>query len=705
MVQFVDPPPAATAVSDENSVHPSPSPAEETSHKAVSFNAPKQTAKYAPASGGRNLFTEDDDKALLEYMAQCQSENKPLTGKKIYDDFAQDVRPTCPHLLPYTFANLIQFPNHPAQSWRNRWIRVLKPKIDSGLLKYEGLSANSLRRRRAVSASRNSKGVVSRDAPEEQSLSVEESQEEVRDGSVNDQQQQQKRPTQTNAVKSPMQSPESRQADSPTSRPQTPDQMVENRSENASNMEQEYQRSPLTKEDFMAYYQQFADNSDFQPQWSPTIRGQTFELWRLWNVVEAQEVEPEERDWRQVSEDLGFNCVKHETIPDAIRLYYEQHLWEFENTMAGFENEDETQSNQANANPERSPLPSSPPLPSLKRSYDTALAADHNYPHSLPKRPRLDPRSEVPSTPDGKNGTSHPRRETISGPLPSGIRSPDLGSHNAALPPPAQRRIVEPETQDFCFDPETQAAHLESQESVTPSQQLLLESDARSAAAAATPTPARSRPIRGPFLDDDSDSRDMPNVSSATKPRSHTRTSTEANSAGPSTAKHRTGILPRPFSLSQSAAEKRTVLSPTQQRAPPSTAPPIAQKPAQQQQQPPPRARAKESPEDVIEFYMSLGYEYDDVVQALDATSWVPGLAGQVMEKLKGGETLPSNWRGVWTPKDDEALRAVLATTDDAVAHGVKERRKREKKQAKLENKHTREGIEMRIRFLDKREQ
>ena len=102
---------------------------------------------------------------------------------------------------------------------------------------------------------------------------------------------------------------------------------------------------------------------------------------------------------------------------------------------------------------------------------------------------------------------------------------------------------------------------------------------------------------------------------------------------------------------------------------------------------------------------MSLGYEYDAVVQALDATPWVPGLAGQVMEKLKGGETLPANWRGVWTPKDDEALRGVLATTDDAVAHGVKERRKREKKQAKLENKHTREGIEMRIRFLDKREQ
>lgn len=88
-----------TIIPDENSALPTSSPAEGISHKAVSLKAPKQTAKYAPVSGGRTYFTEEDDKALLAYMVHCQEENKPLTGNKIYEDFAQDVRPTCPHLL------------------------------------------------------------------------------------------------------------------------------------------------------------------------------------------------------------------------------------------------------------------------------------------------------------------------------------------------------------------------------------------------------------------------------------------------------------------------------------------------------------------------------------------------------------------------------------------------------------------------------
>ena len=604
-------------------------------------------------------------------------------------------------------ADLIQFPRHPAQSWRNRWVKILKPKLESGV--YEGSSVNSPRRRRPASASRSLKKVISRDVPDEEPLFVQEPQEEAIDGDDDNNRQQQTSATQTSATKPPMQSQESREPDPPVSRSQTPDQpldeiMVERRSPSSSSIGEPDLRTQFNKD-----YQDFTDSFELQPQWWPTIRGKTFELWDLWQAVQSQKVEPEERDWRQISEDLGFNWVEHETIPDVIRQYYEEHLLEFENLVTSFDamldgNDGEgTQRTQANAHPEGALLPSSPPgLPTLKRSYDKALSADHNYPHSSPKRPRLDPRSEVPSTPDEKNGTSHPRRETISGPLPSGTRSPDLGSHSVALRPPAQRRIAEPETQDFRFDPETQAASLETQESVTPSQQLLLESDARSAAAAATPTPARIRPVRSPFLDDESDSRDVPNVSSTTKHRSFTRMSTEANSPGPSTARYRTRTLPRSFALSQAAAEKRAVLSPARQQAPPSTAPPIVQKEAQRQ--PTPRARAKESPEDIIEFYMSLGYEYDDVVRALDATSWVPGLASQVMEMLKGGESLPSNWRGVWTQKDDESLRAVLAD-DDGAAQGVKERRKREKKQGKLENKHTREGIDMRIRFLEKRGQ
>ena len=122
--------------------------------------------------------------------------------------------------------------------------------------------------------------------------------------------------------------------------------------------------------------------------------------------------------------------------------------------------------------------------------------------------------------------------------------------------------------------------------------------------------------------------------------------------------------------------------------------------------QPGRKARVQESTDEIVEFYMSLGYARGDVMRALDATTWVPGLASQVMEKLKSGEDLPSTWRGVWTQKDDRSLRTIMlaaAAEDDEPEprEDARERRKREKQREWLWNKHSREGVEMRIRFLE----
>ena len=487
---------------------------------------------------------------------------------------------------------------------------------------------------------------------------------------VDDELQQQTAPSPTRAPTSPIRNQEVQEDSLPDGRPQTPYSP-----KGGPSIEDESEVSPFAeaidlKTQFNKDYQEFARIRDIQPYWFLTVQHKSFELWDLWQAVESQKVEPKERDWEQISEQLGFNWVKYETAPNDLRVCYERNLSEFEALLKSFdeqsgEDEDETQPTHQAHLPGEIPLPSSPPtLSTLKRSYDVAIDPSCTYPHSSPKRPRLDPSSEVPSTPDEKNGTSHLRYETIAGPGLTETVSPNLGSCEAALLPPARKR-VEPETQDFRFDPETQAIVFESQENVTPSQQLLLESDARSDDPAfATPTPVRTRPARGPFLDE-SDER------STRASKSKRRSLPGSYTQPPSTAAYRTSPSARQQTTSAST------LSAAQLR---------------------PTVQTRETAEDIIEFYISLGYNRDDVICALDATTWVPGLASQVMEKLKSGEDLPSSWRGVWTEKDDRYLRTILA---DHEPRDAKERRRREKQRDWLNYKHSNEGVEMRVRFLE----
>ncbi|EMR66355.1 putative transcription factor protein [Eutypa lata UCREL1] len=429
------------------------------------------------------------------------------------------------------------------------------------------------------------------------------------------------------------------------------------------------------KGQFNEDYQAYRLSTDSQVQWWPTIRGITFELWQLWQAVRSQKVEPEERDWQQISEALGFNWVEDETIPDEVRQCFETHLGEFEVVLMEFEerseDEDET---QANAILE-APLPSSSPtLPPPKRSHATALGPDHLHLGSSPKRPRHNRDDEVPSTPDEKNGTSHLRRQT----MPPRVGSPSLGSHENVNVTPSRKLAAEADAQGFGFQSEVDE-QLESQVNITPSQQLRSEFDARSPAEiAVTPTPSRT--ARDPFIEEEDEPEDN-------TPRASTIAS----------AKLKRRSLPQSFTQTQSPRASGSPASRPQQQDPSPT-------PADQDQDPSAkpqlktRAPAKESLEDIVDFYMSLGYSQNVVVRSLDATTWVPGLASQLMEMLKRGESLPTNWRGVWTQKDDETLRAI--STEDQ-PQNAKEKRKRDRQMEKLEKKHTREGMDTRAKFLE----
>ncbi|KAK4101565.1 hypothetical protein N658DRAFT_558714 [Parathielavia hyrcaniae] len=65
------------------------------------------TSRPAHEPKGRNLFTEEDDRLLTEYVKQCLNAGKGPSGNVIYQDFEE------------------KHPNHSWHSWRDRWLRHL----------------------------------------------------------------------------------------------------------------------------------------------------------------------------------------------------------------------------------------------------------------------------------------------------------------------------------------------------------------------------------------------------------------------------------------------------------------------------------------------------------------------------------------------------------------------------------------------------
>lgn len=471
------------------------------------------------------------------------------------------------------------------------------------------------------------------------------------------------------------------------------------------------------KNQFHIDYQAYADLSGHPFVPFHTIKGRTFELWNLWQAIASQKMVPEERDWQQIAEKLGFDWVRHETVHNELRKCYEGHLAEFEEFTADFiphseDSEDEEEEEEDGQDPEAA-LPSSPPMmPSLKRSFDSAYpTASHTYPQSSPKRRRVDRNGEVPSTPDHVNGTSHLRRQTGIDTTPSKQANQGVADdvaedesqdtvHDLPSLPHGRKKVVEPETQDFRFDPETQNiifetednTGVESQCNITPSQQLHQESDAiptdiRNSSPTPkasvrntnplTPTPRRSRRI--PFRQDSEDEVPGP-VATTGKNDAPTSTATVGKAKRRSLPKSFVQ-KPSPIGSTSASASRRQAQSPLPERA-----------------QPVGRSTpAEETPEDVIDRFCSLGYPRNIVLLALRATTWRLGDAGQVMEMLKQGEELPQRTHGVWTQRDDDALKLVAS---DEPPRDEKEERKRARARKRLEEKHGMELMELRRKYL-----
>ncbi|KAI1817287.1 hypothetical protein GGS20DRAFT_574917 [Poronia punctata] len=417
------------------------------------------------------------------------------------------------------------------------------------------------------------------------------------------------------------------------------------------------------KEQFYRDYNTFLDSIGTNTRSIPSVGGKAIALWDLWKSVTSKKMDPDELDWQQVAEDLGFDWIAQDTVPVQLRQCYETHLASFAEFMMDFEEASGEESAEEDGNIDHeTPLPSSPPVrPSLKRSLEAADALSSEQQQPPRKRTKL---NEVRSSPERNNrivrlqhsatpiaSSPHAHSSAWGRPTPtSRIEEEEL---------PAGRPAVEPETQDFAFGPETQAQEQQqqpeyetddSQRPMTPSQQLIER------------------------IQEDNN----PSPQSKPKPK------------------------PKP--------KRRTLPSSFTNKSSPAPPPPPQQQQQQQQQpssdpffeSPPPVAPAKETPDAIIDHFISLGYSPETVVRSLKATSWIIGNAGQVMEMLKQGEPLPQRTSGVWTPRDDDALMLVFSSSSSSSSAGTEEEKKkrREKEMRRLKRKHGDEQIRLRKRYL-----
>ena len=448
------------------------------------------------------------------------------------------------------------------------------------------------------------------------------------------------------------------------------------------------------KSRFYADLTEYAESRALSIQLQPTIGGKSIELWDLVQAVNTQDAPPEDVDWNEVALDLGF--VR--SIRDLTTQL--QQCWE--DNVAGFLDavaelaEDMEGSDDEEVEAEEAEVPSSPAASSSdrKRSLD-----EGNEDSSHPKRRRLDPGAEIPSTPDEKlrvwrqhhpEATTPSRTRNVRGQLDEIKDSQD--DTQAVLRTPENRKPAL-KTQESSFDvTPSQQLRFESHLSTSPQARVTFADPGRrdqatsSSEAESTPQPQRQAAVSSP--DPQGGSRDRP-------------------SARKRPAKPGRRTLPSSFGGTSHTSQPQ----PQQPRSSRPEQSPDTHDPDNDPDPHPRRDMPKlDTIEGWIEHYQSMGYPLHVVVTALNATTLTPGgLASHVMESIISKQGIPTHHEGVWTDRDDRSLRIVDAIGEmgrdaaDAEEHQALRKANREWK--RLVNKHGEAAADLRRQYLRAKEE
>ncbi|KAK8115948.1 hypothetical protein PG984_012450 [Apiospora sp. TS-2023a] len=506
----------------------------------------------------RTKFTAEEDEQLTAYVLEKTAKTGYDKGNKVFQEHANEVNR--------------QFPQHTWQSYRDRWIKHLRPADEDEedvVAVDEETPPAGIRKAKTndVQRSRNERPETARQAAKENPKAVEEKPTPSRGGPY------QEITTEPQKVETQVEIDQQLNDENDINDEHAQNQGRDIRAEAAGISEKplptgadDIGDSLQSKEHFYPLYQDFLQSFDhIRPNLWPTVRGRSFDLWDLWRNVVSQKVDTAERDWQQIAEDLGYNWIEYDGVEDELREIYENQLFEFEESLVRFDNPESDDSEEDEDVPQEAAVvisvsgahnrdseerfDSSPPKqPSLKRAHDAAMLSDQTYPDTPGKRQRISKDSEIPSTPDTTNGTSHLRRPVSAAVSPTDRRMSALPKSSSArarqsapkgMGPPAngdrtvtdgtkvhsKGRVAEPETQDFRYDPETQNFVLDTEmediqeesQNITASQQLHLEFEPGSLpvksanhalARPSTPTPPKRKAGKTPFVDSSDDDED-----------------------------------------------------------------------------------------------------------------------------------------------------------------------------------------------------
>ncbi|KAJ0119578.1 hypothetical protein J7T55_013781 [Diaporthe amygdali] len=493
--------------------------------------SPMSTPKKQERRHGRNLFTKEDDKLLLEMIRKTLEFNKAaaaegksgkrLSGNKIYQEFAEEKKEQVGKTIQLRSRN------------RNRGQTEMK-RLGHRLREYRLRHQQRCRHQHSVQHNHQMRDPTARGSRDSnrarEELALRNCFNELGEVTSSDE----------------------------TSLEDDQDEDTEQYEDAQEGLSQEVDGNDSSSRDqFYDDLQDYLEVSGAEIQHRPVVAGREIELWDLFTAVTQQDCAVEDRDWTNVAQRLGFDWTKSATCAENLRACYNRNLADFEEAIGPYDDQDDTsvvddehvahdeelvlpQTSDAvtapkepYAAPSSPPYRSSSPIAGLKRSFQQSNASQSElgYPSDgSRKRRRRDYGKVIPPTPDRElrftgesssraeaQGFSSPSNHREAAPRPNNVYAADdaedflnTGMHDIEevdelpeLAPSKKKRFLEPETQDFGLAmggdehvrqtiERSNTGYFTDEDDNTPSQQLLSELDAFS-----SPAPPVSRTGNG----------------------------------------------------------------------------------------------------------------------------------------------------------------------------------------------------------------
>ncbi|KAF9770650.1 hypothetical protein IL306_011764 [Fusarium sp. DS 682] len=620
---------------------------------------PRLVGSRQPSKSTRTKFTPEDDAKLARWALKHPTEQG---GNKIWYDYER--------------IN----PRHPAQSWRDRYIKKLQ-LLDRTVLERMAASAPE----EATPDENNLEETV-----EERSTVGRAPQEAAAQKVPERQDNNPKDPNPAHTAPRPQPATIPLQGARDDAQPQP---SIEDGQENEEEDDDE-DALALHRYNWYQDLDEYIKATERDIKRVLNIKGKKIELFDL--MLAARDApatqDSQMTDWYRAAEILGFGEPDQHTV-NELQLCYEENLMDFLESMESFEvHEDEADLESQGAVPDIGASQnidfedgqdsgllqgyerSSPPVPasSLKRAAGQPFTSSERL-----KKRRYNKNMEIPSTPDAKLVSTLPRGQETSpntrriSVWQDYIGESEASQHLPPLPPlqeesqdlgtrPAPRQDIRHESVDAplpvdqTFDSTPIPLHLNSYRQQISSHERQQESHAE---------PIRRR-HESSFTEQGAPRRAV----SSAKPNPKPSTQTAVRRS-----------LPASFNSSRNPTPR------TNQ----------------------PRSSEKSNSREIqkwISHYVSMGYPRQFVVEALKRTTLTPGkLALLVMKHLSEGREVPSHHEGIWTDRDDADLDFVSSVDFDHPPADDSEDRHQERAQKahnRLVNKHGFERFNLRKAFL-----